>query len=142
MVIDMNEKDLKTVAQLRAFLDGTQAVQFEPMGADTGRYAHLSAVVKRFRYARLRRPDKGVVLRYLARTTGYSRAQLKRLLGRVLSGEALAKRYTAPIQGFARKFTAADVALLAETDALHGTLSGPATKMLLQRAVRVFGDAR
>jgi len=142
MVIDMHEQELKTVAQLRAFLDGTQEVRFEPIGEDIGRYAHLSAVVKRLRYRRLSRPDKGVVMRYLARTTGYSRAQLKRLVGRVLSGEALAKRYTTPTQGFARKFTAADVALLAETDALHGTLSGPATKTLLQRAVRVFGDAR
>ena len=34
------------------------------------------------------------------------------------------------------------MALLAETDALHGTLSGPATRCLMQRAVAVFGDAR
>ncbi len=142
MVIDMNEKELKTVAQLRAFLNGTQEVQFEPQGEDSQRYAFIAAVVARLRYGRLPRPDKGVVMRYLERTTGYSRAQLKRLVRRARGGEALAKRYTAPPAGFARKFTAADVALLAETDALHGTLSGPATKCLLQRAVAVFGDAR
>ncbi|MFL6546746.1 MAG: integrase, partial [Candidatus Udaeobacter sp.] len=34
------------------------------------------------------------------------------------------------------------MALLAETDALHGTLSGPATNYLMQRAFEVFGDAR
>ena len=99
-------------------------------------------MVRRLRYGRLPRPDKGVVMRYLERTTGYSRAQLKRLVRRARAGEALAKRYTAPEQGFARKFTAADVALLAGTDALHGTLSGPATKCLMQRAVAVFGDTR
>ena len=142
MVIDMNEQELKTVAQLRAFLNGTQEVQFEPQGEDSQRYAFIAAVVQRLRYGRLPRPDKGVVMHYLERTTGYSRAQLKRLVRRARAGEALAKHYTAPEQGFARQFTAIDVALLAETDALHGTLSGPATKCLMQRAVAVFGDTR
>jgi transposase InsO family protein len=79
---------------------------------------------------------------YLARTTGYSRAQLRRLVSRRLKGEKLAKRYRAPAVGFARKFTTADVKLLAQTDALHNTLSGPATKCLMQRAYAVYGDAR
>ena len=34
------------------------------------------------------------------------------------------------------------MALLAETDSLHDTLSGPATKVLLIRAFATFGDAR
>jgi len=142
MVIDMNEQQLNTAAQLRAFLNGTQEVQFEPKGEDSQRYAFIAAVVKRLHYGRLSRPDKGVVMRYLERTTRYSHAQLKRLVRRARHGETLTKRYTAPEQGFARKFTAADVALLAETDARHGTLSGPATKCLCERAVAVFGDAR
>ena len=142
MVIDMNEQQLNTVAQLRAFLNGTQEVQFEPMGEDTERYAFIAAVLKRLGYRRLKRSDKGVVMRYLERTTDYSRQQLTRFVGRVLAGETLAKRYVAPELGFARKFTADDVALLAKTDALHGTLSGPATRCLMQRAVAVFGDAR
>jgi len=142
MVIDMNEQQLNTVAQLRAFLNGTQEVQFEPIDEDTQRYAFVAAVVQRLRYGRLPRPDKGVVMRYLERTTGYSPAQLKRLVRRARTGAALAKRHTAPKQGFARKFTAIDVALLAETDALHGTLSRPATKCLMRRAVTIFGDTR
>ena len=32
--------------------------------------------------------------------------------------------------------------MLAETDALHGTLSGPATRALCARAWRLFGDGR
>lgn len=142
MVIDMNETQLKTVAQLRAFLNGTQEVVFEPIGEDSKRYAFLAAVLERLRYHRLKRPDKGVVLRYLERTTGYSRQQPTRLVRRVLTGETLLKRYVAPQKGFARKFLPADIALLAETDALHGTLSGPATKCLMQRALEVFQDAR
>ena len=40
-----------------------------------------------------------------------------------------------------RRYTHADMLLLAETDALRGTLSGPATMALLRRAFKVFGDA-
>jgi transposase InsO family protein len=142
MVIDMNEQRLSTVAQLRAFLEGTDEVQFEPLGEDSKRYAFIAEVVRRLRYRRLKRCDKGVVMRYLERTTGYSRQQLTRLVGRVVRGEVLAKRYTAPRKGFPRKFTITDVALLAELDALHNTLSGPATKCLMQRAMTLFGDTR
>jgi transposase InsO family protein len=142
MVIDMNESRLNTVAQLRAFLEGTLEVQFCPLHDDTQRYAFIGALLKRLRYAQLRRADKGVVLRYLERTTGYSRQQLTRLVGRARNGSVLAKRYRVPAHGFARKFSPIDVALLAETDALHATLSGPATVHLLRRAYTLYGDPR
>ncbi len=142
MVIDMNESQLKTMAQLRAFLAGTLEVKFQPMHDDVERYGFIAAVLGRFAYRLLGRADKGVLMRYLARITAYSRAQLKRLVSRRLKGEQLAKRYRPPAVGFARKFTGADVKLLAQTDALHNTLSGPATKCLMQRAYAVYGDAR
>ena len=142
MVIDMNETQLKTVAQLRAFLDGTLEVKFRPISNDLERYGFIAAVLGRFVYRRLQRPDKGVVMRYLEHTTGYSRQQVTRLVRRFLEGTPLAKRYRAPAEGFARKFTVADVILLAQTDALHNTLSGPATKCIMQRALAVYGDAR
>jgi transposase InsO family protein len=140
MVIDMNESRLNTMAQLRAFLEGTLEVQFSPPQGDTQRYRFIEAVLKRLGYARLGRRDKGVVLRYLQRTTGYSRQQVTRLVGRARDGAVLVKRYRAPVHGFARKFTPADVALLAQTDALHASLSGPATVHLLRRAYAVYGD--
>jgi len=142
MVIDMNETRLNTVGQLRAFLEGTLEVEFCALNNHTQRYAFIGTLLKRLRYAQLRRPDKGVVLRYLERTTGYSRQQLTRLVARARAGSVLAKRYRAPAHGFARKFTPADVALLAETDALHATLSGPATVHLLRRAYAHYGDLR
>ena len=142
MVIDMNESRLNTVAQLRAFLNGTLEVEFCPLSSDPQRYQFIGAVLTRFRYSQLRRADKGVVLRYLQRASGYSRQQLTRLVSRAVGGSPLSKRYRAPKRGFARKFTAADMALLAETDALHGTLSGPATKQLMQRAYGLYGDTR
>lgn len=140
MVIDMREQKLVTVVQLREFLAGTAAVDFVGCrGNDEERYRHIAAVVRRFRYNRLKRPDKGVVVRYLIRTTSYSRQQLTRLIKRALQGP-LGKRYRAPTHGFVQRYTDADVALLARTDALHGTLSGPATRHLCERAYATFGD--
>ena len=142
MVIDMNESRLTTLAQLRAFLEGTGEVEFCPLNEDSQRYAFIGTLLKRFGYPGLRRADKGVVLRYLQRTSGYSRQQLTRLVRRVSEGAPLVKRYRAPAHPFVRKFDPADVALLAETDALHGTLSGPATVHLLRRAYSRYGEAR
>jgi hypothetical protein len=41
---------------------------------------------------------------------------------------------------FPQKYTVAEVALLAMTDELHGWLSGPATKKILEREYRVYGN--
>jgi len=140
MVIDMNDQQLHTLAQLQAFLDGTVAVDFAVTGEE--RYGFIARTLRRFGYARLKRADKGVVLRFLGRVSGYSRQQLTRLVERVRSQAPLLKRYRASRTSFARTFTSADVLLLAHTDTLHGTLSGLATKKLMVRAYRVFADAR
>jgi hypothetical protein len=82
MVIDMNETKLRTIEELRGFLAGTEAVQFQPTPPRTDRYPMIEAVLNRFSYLRLKRTEKGVVLRYLARVSGYSRQQLRRLVRR------------------------------------------------------------
>ncbi len=105
-------------------------------------YAHIGRVLRRFSYWRLGKPDKGLLRSYLARTTGLSRAQLARLIARYLAEGELADRRRGAAKPFRRKYERADVVLLAETDELHGTLSGPATLALLKRAWEVFGDVR
>jgi hypothetical protein len=92
-------------------------------------------VLNRFGYAPHGRADKGVLLRYVERMTGLSRQQVTRLVSRYQQGMA-------PKRGFTCNYTVADVALLAEVDTLHNTLSGPATKKLMERALLVFGDTR
>ena len=142
MVINMDESRLQTISQLSAFLEGTLEVKFIVPDTDDKRYAHIASVAQRFGYARLKRPDKGVVLRYLQRTSGYSRAQLTRLLGRVVDCQPLSKRYSAPAHAFAKRFTPNDTLLLAHVDLAHGTMSGPATVHLLKRAFSHYGDER
>ena len=140
MVIDMDDKQLLTLAQLQAFLDGTVAVDFAVAPGE--RYDFIARTLSRFGYRRLRRADKAVVLRFLERVSGYSRQQLTRLVKRGGERGLLTKRYHGPRTSFARPYTSADVRLLAATDTLHGTLSGLATKKLMERAFLLFADPR
>ena len=140
MVIDMNDEQLHTLAELQAFLDGTVAVDFAM--ADEARYDCIARTVQRVGYGRLKRAEKGVVLRVLERVSGYSRQQLTRLVQRGCEPRRLATRYRASRTSFACTYTRADVLLLADTDTVDGTLSGLATKKLMARAYGVFGDAR
>ena len=142
MVIDMNETKLTTVGQIREFLAGTADIHWTPEEDDQARYAFIRKVLARFDYRRLVRPDKGLIRVYLGRTSGYSRAQLARLIRQYLDCGRVVQRYAAPQAGFARTYTDADVRLLSEIDVLHCTLSGLATKKLMERAYQVFGDTR
>jgi transposase InsO family protein len=140
MVINMEEAKLQTLEQIRAFLCGTTEVAFRIPREERNQF--IERVLKRFGYAPHGRADKSVLLRYIERMTGLSRQQVTRLVGRYRKDGKLARQTCAPKQGFTYRYTAADVALLAETDVLHSTLSGPATKKLMERAYRVFGDPR
>ena len=136
----MNDKQLATLAQLQAFLDGTSVVDFALAPGE--RYDFIARTVRRFGYRRLPRAGKSVVLRFLERVSGYSRQQITRLVKRGAGQSPLAKRYRASRTGFARTYTNADVRLLGATDTLHGTLSGLATRKLMERAYYLFADAR
>ena len=146
MVINMDETRLSTIAQLEEFLGASAQIEFTAHGGDTERYAHISRVLKRFDYPRLPKRQRGVVLRYLKRTSGYSRAQITRLVAQWtdnrLAPVPLAKRYRAPTAPFARKYTSADVSLLVQMDKANEDVCGPAIAHLLQRAYTVYGDAR
>ena len=142
MVIDMNEAQVCTVDQVRQVLEGTQSLEFRRAEDDEGRYVWIESVLRRLGYCQLKRGERGVVLAYLQRLSGYSRAQVTRLVSRWVGGKRLVKEYRAPKHAFARRYTTADVALLADVDRAMGTMSGPATKCVLRRQRDVFGDTR
>ena len=72
--------------------------------------------------------------------TGYGRAQMARLIrGYRDSGEL--KPTPSQRRKFPRRYTRADIELLASVDAAHQGLSGAAVRHLLQRGVEVFQDA-
>jgi transposase InsO family protein len=142
MVIDMNEGQVRTLEQVRQVVAGTQALEFRRAEDDEGRYGWIESVLRRFEYRQLPRAERGPVLAYLQHLSGYSRAQVTRLVSRWMGGKRLVKQYRAPEHAFARRYTAADVALLAEVDRAMDTMSGPATACVLRRQRDVFGDAR
>ena len=152
MVINMEEAKLVTLAQIKAFLDGTTEVAFRVPKDERNQFTSqrflcplgIERIFKRFGYAPHRRLDKGVLLRYIERMTGLSRQQVTRLVAQYRKNGKLSKRplRAVPTNGFTCQYTLVDVALLAEMDVLHNTLSGPATKKLMERAYQVFGDAR
>ena len=142
MVIDMNDARLETIEQIREFLAGTADVAFAVPADEAKRRAFVVTVVKRFRYFRLPKGQRGVLFDYLQRLTGYSRQHLSRLLAQYRDTKSLRPRARVSRTSFAHQYLPADVLLLAELDRLHDTLSGPATKVLAQRAYLRFGDAR
>jgi transposase InsO family protein len=135
---------------LEEFLKATPGVTFTAPGVgvatDNQRYQHISRVLARFEYPQCNKRERGVVLAYLRRTSGYARAQLTRLVARWADNRVaqhpLVKRYRAPAVPFARKYTATDVELLVEMDRAHEDVCGPAIAHLLQRAYTVYGDPR
>ena len=141
MIVTLHTQSLASLDEVRAFLDGNAAVTFTAPVAPA-RYRWLETTLRQFRYDTLKRADKGLLQVFLRKVTGYSRAQLTRLIGQWRHGRRIADRRGPPRQPFARRYTAADVSALVALDRLHHQLSGPATKKLAERAFAVFGDAR
>ncbi len=127
--------------EVRSFLDGAEPVEVQPL--DRGaRDEFVARTLRRFRYGHLGKADKGVVRRFLVKVSGLSRAQLTRLIAQYRSTERIDDRRGPPRRPFPRRYTGQDIRLLAQVDALHGTVSGPATRKLCERAYTVFHDPR
>jgi transposase InsO family protein len=136
----MQNGEQLSLEQMRAFLDGNESVGFQAPNRKE-LYEWTQATLCAQDYMSLHRRDKGLVKRYISKVTGQSRAQLTRLIAQYVASGIVqvrrghGKRYTA-------HYTPADIALLAEVDEAHETLSGPATRKLLYRGYYEFADAR
>jgi hypothetical protein len=142
MVIDMNVSSLETIEQIREFLNGTAEVTFSNPADESTLRTFVATVIRRYRYFSLTKGQRGVLFAYMQRLTGYSRQHLSRLVTQYRETKSLKPRKRASRTSFSRTYGPEDVTLLAETDSLHDTLSGPATKVLLIRAFARFGDLR
>ncbi len=112
---------ISTMEQVRAFVAGTQGVEFKvPNRLERRRW--ITQHLEQLGYERPGRKDKGMVLRYLRRIMGYSRQQMTRPIRQSRETGSPEDRRGTPAKPFATRYTAQDALLLAETDALHGTL--------------------
>ena len=135
----MNAKDLTTFDQLSAFLEGTQRVAFEVASDKDSRYQWIQRTLVKFRYKSLRKPDKGVLIQYLVKVSGYSRQQITRLVKQYRDTGRLVRRQRTA-KGFSRRFTDDDIRLLVTMDMRHNTPNGLTMKKLCERAYVVFDE--
>jgi transposase InsO family protein len=133
----MNDKKIETIEQIRRLKEGSQVLEFTGISTEE-RYNWIEAVLLKFGYLRLKRSEKGVIRWYIEKFTGYSRAQVSRLIGEYKqTGQLTKRRYRR--HRFPKRFSLSDIELLARTDRLHGCLSGPATKKIMDREYAIYG---
>jgi len=133
----MQDPEEMTLEQMKALVESNRAVRFSIEGREA-LYSLLVRVLKKQRYTKLSREQRGIVRGFLAKVTGRSRAQITRLIGQWIEGRTIQAKPPARRQ-FPTRYTAEDAALLARLDAAHEELSGPAVKRILRREHEVFG---
>lgn len=141
MIVTLHTQGLKTLTQVQAFVSSNEAISFT-LTDRVAAYGWMTDTLKQFHYGRCTRADKGVLRQYLRKVTGLSRAQVARCIKQFSDDGAIKDRRRAPAVPFVRRYTTKDIRLLAEMDALHGTVSGTTTRKLCERAFNVHGDAR
>jgi hypothetical protein len=134
----MQAAEKLSLEQIRAFLAASDEVGFE--GRNRAEvYGWVNQALCQQRYEELNRSGRGLVRRYLEKMTGLSRAQITRLITLYSRGEEVKPRAYRR-RRFPQRYTRKDIALLAEVDEAHQTLSGPATQKILQRAYYDFQE--
>ena len=79
MIVTLKAERIRTMEQVAAFVEASGPVDFHPT-VRTGAHEFVARTLSRLGYCALDRPSKTLVKRFLAKTTGYSRAQLTRLI--------------------------------------------------------------
>ena len=127
----MSESRKLSAGQIRAFLEGSEEHRFR--GKERAEvYEWITRTLRVQEYRKQGKQMRGLLKRYVEKMTGRSRTQVTLLVARYLEhSEVKVASYRR--HRFASRFTRADVELLAQVDEAHETLSGPATKKILER---------
>jgi hypothetical protein len=140
MTIRMSNLERLTLVEMEEFVTTSRQVTWSAVEPGSV-YRLIERVLKAQQYGRLSKGQRGIVKRFLSKVTALSRAQLTRLVQRWMDTRRI-ERKPARRPSFHRRYTDADIASLAEVDAAHEDLSGPAVRHLCQRAWEVFGNSR
>jgi len=136
MTIQMEDPGEMNLEQMKALVESSRAVRFSVEGR-AALYGLLERVLKNQRYAELRREQRGIVRRFLAKVTGRSRAQITRLIGQWMEVRTIRAKPPSR-RRFPARYTDDDARLLAEVDAAHEEMAGPAVRRILRREFEVF----
>jgi transposase InsO family protein len=131
VIVSMSEAGKLSAEQIRAFLEGNEEHRFRgKQRAEV--YAWITRTLRVQEYRKHGKKMRGLVKRYVEKVTGRSRTQVTLLVARYIEhSEVKVASYRR--HRFQSRFTRADVELLAEVDEAHETLSGPATRKILER---------
>ncbi len=133
----MNNLHHRNYSDIEAFLEACKEVGFTPESKAEA-YSLIEETLFTVRYWSLPKKKKATVREYLKILTGYSKAQLTRLIKEARKGGLKPAPYKR--HGFPRRYTDNDICLLAMTDKFHGVLNGNATRQILRRQFEVFKD--
>jgi hypothetical protein len=125
-----------SLVEVEAFLLASNGVRFVGCGR-TEIYDWVARLLCHHEYQLQGRRAKGLLRAYVEHMTGLSRAQSTRLIGSYVKAGRIAPKPSLRPR-FQRRYTAADVELLASVDQAHERLSGPATRHILRREFEVY----
>lgn len=126
-----------TIQEITRILTATSVLTFQALKREET-YQWVEDILRGTHYRKLPKPDKGVVRSFLLKMTGYSSAQVDRLITQFKT-TAQIKVVAYQRHRFDRTYTVDDIALLAEADLALRRLAGPATAMVFKREYAVFG---
>ena len=126
-----------SLVEIEVFLTASDSVRF--VGSSRVElYKWVERLLCHHEYALQGRRSKGLLRAYIERMTGFSRAQSTRLIGGYVKAGRIAPKPSLRPR-FQRRYSAADIELLASVDEAHERLSGPATRHILKREFEVYG---
>jgi transposase InsO family protein len=126
-----------SLVEIEVFLTASDSVRF--VGSSRVElYKWVERLLCHHEYALQGRRSKGLLRAYIERMTGFSRAQSTRLIGGYVKAGRIAPKPSLQPR-FQRRYSAADIELLASVDEAHERLSGPATRHILKREFEVYG---
>lgn len=139
MTIIMQDDNVLTIEQIKEFLRlNDNGAKFIARNKQE-RNLWIEGILNKFRYFSCRKKEKTIIKNYLARMTGLSKTQVKKLIAKKRKTGRI-NRHPCEIarHKFKTKYTVKDIALLTKTDNLHSRLSGPATKDIFKREFKIF----
>jgi transposase InsO family protein len=135
--ISVHEAEKLSLEAMCRFVEASEEIRFESKSRQQV-YGWVERVLIQQEYAQRGKAVRGQVRRYIEKMTGMSRAQATRLIGRyTASGQVRPTVYRR--RCFPQRYTRADIELLASVDEAHETLSGPATRRILEREHQLYG---
>lgn len=134
--IRMDDAEKLNLEALGQFVLASEDIRFEAQDRQQ-LYGWVEEVLVGQQFGQLGKVARGLVRRYIEKMSGLSRAQVTRLIALyTASGRVQVTAYRR--RRFAQLYTRADIELLASVDEAHETLSGPATRRILEREHELY----